>query len=277
MSVLKNMMIEITNKCNQRCPICEASVAKRKKVNMDIGFGLKIIDALINDGIETISFTGGEPTLCWSELVTMLKYCKERHIPTRVYTNGIELNRKKIDILETCLDDTVISLDSMIPKTVRKIRGTDKNLSKCLDNIKLITESKIRVIIISVCSSVNYNELSDLASELKKYNIAGWWIQQFIPKGLGKENIEEFNISYELFDETIRKLKMNSFIKIRSFPVISSETKRIFVNCNGQFVDYEKGSILGPVLEDKVRRQLLNSDIYRNIKRTVQNSKNQGI
>ena len=269
MSVLKNMMIEITNRCNQSCPICEASVIERKKVDMDTDFGLSIIDVLVDEGIETLSFTGGEPTLCWDGLITMLKRCKGSCIPTRIYTNGTTLNRKKIKILETCLDDAVISLDSMNHETVKLIRGTDQNFKKCLDNIKLFTESTVRVIIISICSSVNYHELPELASNLEKYKIAGWWIQQFIPKGLGKENIERFNISDELFKETIENLKKHSSKKIRSFPVISSETKRIFVNCMGQFVEYETGTILGSVFNNEIRHELLNSNVYKNVQRVI--------
>ncbi|MCK4443026.1 MAG: radical SAM protein, partial [Thermoplasmata archaeon] len=257
MSVLKNMMIEITNRCNQQCPICEASVAKREKVTMDADFGSRIIDALVDDGIETISITGGEPTVCWEELVALLKHCRKRHVPTRLYTNGTKLNHGRIETLESCLNDAVVSLDSMNPEIVGAIRGTDKNLSKCVDNIRLLAESRIRVIVISVCSLVNYRELPGLSSELEKYDIAGWWIQQFIPKGLGRENIERFGISDELFDETVNRSRADSHLKIRSFAVISSETKRIFVDCNGQFVDYETAALLGPVLDDGIRHELL--------------------
>lgn len=269
MSGLKNMMIEITNKCNQSCPICEASVFKRKKISMDMEFGIRIIDSLINDGVETLSFTGGEPTLCWETLVSMLEYCKSRNVPTRLYTNGIALNREKIAVLESRLDDIVVSLDSMNPETVKLLRGTRHNLPKCIENIKILTRSVIRVIVISVCSLVNYQDLIEFASELENYNIAGWWIQQFIPKGIGKQNVKMFKISDVLFNASIEELRKRSSKKIRSFPVESIETKRVFVNCEGIIVDYKTGRIIGSVLDEQVRHKVLNSRVYMNIKREI--------
>ncbi len=263
------MMIEITNKCNQLCPICEASVAKRKIISMDIEFGIKIIDSLINDGVETLSFTGGEPTLCWETLVFMLKYCKTRNVPTRLYTNGTTLNREKVAVLERYLDDIIVSLDSMVPETIKLLRGARHNLPKCVENLKILTQSAIRVIVISVCSLVNYHDLIELASELEKYNIASWWIQQFIPKGVGKENVKRFKISDVLFNATIEELRSRSSKKIRSFPVEGIETKRVFVNCEGNFVDYRTGRIIGSVLDEQIRNKVLNSKVYMNIKREL--------
>ena len=195
MTHLKNMMIEITNVCNQSCPICEASIGRREKTIMPIELGLNIIKGLIDEGVTSISFTGGEPTLCWDNLIKFLKFCKEQNILTRLYTNGITLNKKKIIILENCLDDIVMSFDSLNPYITKKLRGTDKYLSKSLKNIRLLSESNIRLFIISVCSNINYKNLLDLADELENYNIDGWWIQQFIPKGIGEENSKIFSIS----------------------------------------------------------------------------------
>ena len=58
------LVIQYTDKCNAKCPQCSMRVSKlfnRSKLDMDTA--KRIIDYAVENGIHTISFTGGEPLL----------------------------------------------------------------------------------------------------------------------------------------------------------------------------------------------------------------------
>ncbi|GAH83936.1 unnamed protein product, partial [marine sediment metagenome] len=81
------------------------------------------------EGIETISITGGEPTLPWNLLLRVLQYAKALGLETRIYTNASNLTKEKITTLSQYLSSAVISLDSLDRQVVEKIRGTSDDLS----------------------------------------------------------------------------------------------------------------------------------------------------
>ena len=56
-------MIEITTRCNKKCSICEVDTNRAFSSDINTGLVLEILRVLAQEGIETISITGGEPTL----------------------------------------------------------------------------------------------------------------------------------------------------------------------------------------------------------------------
>lgn len=266
--VLKNIMFEITTRCNRKCPICEAANPERAfDSDIDADLVLEILRVLDQEGIETLSLTGGEPTLPWNLLLRVLKYAKELGLETRIYTNGSKLTEEKITTLSRYLSSAVVSLDSLNPLVVEKIRGTSDDLSTIIKNIRLLSESQIETIVVSVCSKANKDSLVELGSFLLEIGVDGWWIQQFIPEGRGKDNRNDYWIDEKSFLQTIADLEELMPGKIRYFPVSGKDRKRVFVNYKGMFVDYQSSKILGSVLDDKVRHKIMNSKEYLNIRR----------
>ena len=97
---LSQLVLEITRKCNMSCKHCLRGEAQ------DVDMPLDVIDKTLDavNGISTITFSGGEPTLNIPAMKYALKVCKEKNIP--VYSFFVATNGKEVttDFL-TCMID----------------------------------------------------------------------------------------------------------------------------------------------------------------------------
>lgn len=87
---IENLILEVTRKCNMSCAHCMRGNAEE----LDLSFSTiqPLLDRL--DGIGTITFTGGEPTLHIPVMKETLNYCQEKEIP--IYNFYIVTNGKQI-------------------------------------------------------------------------------------------------------------------------------------------------------------------------------------
>lgn len=147
--VPKQLIIQITNHCNARCPQCGMRVTEnypRSKLNVNVI--KRIIDAAAEEEVNIISFTGGEPFLFLDDLITAIDYASQAGIHyIRTGTNGFMLkfdNDKDHDrrvnsiaerLANTNLRNIWISIDSFVPSIHEKMRGFDglvKGIEKAL-------------------------------------------------------------------------------------------------------------------------------------------------
>lgn len=87
---IENLILEVTRKCNMSCAHCMRGNAEE----LDLSFSTiqPLLDRL--DGIGTITFTGGEPTLHIPVMKEILNYCREKEIS--IYNFYIVTNGKQI-------------------------------------------------------------------------------------------------------------------------------------------------------------------------------------
>lgn len=77
----------LTDRCNFRCPYCRGL---KPFLKGDISFSeaIKVIDIWVDNDLQNIRFSGGEPTV-WKGLVDLGKYTKSRGISRiTLSTNG---------------------------------------------------------------------------------------------------------------------------------------------------------------------------------------------
>ena len=84
------LVIQMTNHCNARCPQCgmraTARLQRSRLASEDIR---RILDAAGESGVRAVSFTGGEPFLFEEDLLQYLHYAGQSGIPyIRTGTNG---------------------------------------------------------------------------------------------------------------------------------------------------------------------------------------------
>ncbi|MBF0227519.1 MAG: radical SAM protein [Desulfobacterales bacterium] len=126
------LVIQMTDHCNARCPQCGMRITekfKRSKIsNDDLK---KIIDAAASKGVNVLSFTGGEPLLFIDELVDLIKYAGSAGIQfIRTGTNGFifrnsedEIKKIAEKLASTPLRNFWISVDSLCTDTHEEMRG----------------------------------------------------------------------------------------------------------------------------------------------------------
>ena len=106
--ILESLYIETTRRCNMSCEHCMRGDAQASDLDPDI------LRPLLEqtDYIETIGFSGGEPSLNPNAIASVLELCKEYHINVGnfyIVTNGKELSDQFLHtmmnwLLYTCGD-----------------------------------------------------------------------------------------------------------------------------------------------------------------------------
>ena len=148
MSILKDsfgrkfpyIRLSISDVCNFKCGYCLPDGYKIDKSDNRSFINTEEIKrlarALSELGVSKIRLTGGEPTIR-KDFFEIIKIIKENSgiKKTVITTNGYKLDKIANDIKNSGLDGINISIDSLDPKTFKKITGHDR-LEEILRGIK---------------------------------------------------------------------------------------------------------------------------------------------
>lgn len=154
----------------------------------------KIIDILKNNSITHIILSTREP-LCYSDIVTFLRYCRYNKIFVTITTNGTLFNNQLFEeIYKGFIDRVLISLEGLTEKTNDYIRGkgTFKKVIDTLKNIEYLNfnnQNIVKPIIQINLSTQNYEEVeSHLFDFLDEYKHIEVVIGNIIGFGNAKDN-----------------------------------------------------------------------------------------
>jgi len=120
-----SVMIEPTNRCNLRCPLCPAGAGTltRPKGDLTAQDFERILDALGSQVREVFLWNQGEPLLN-SALPEMIRIAHDRGIRTITSTNGQLLDKEESarQLILARLDTLIISVDGLTPETYEVYR-----------------------------------------------------------------------------------------------------------------------------------------------------------
>lgn len=195
------MNLETVSGCNLRCTMCPIGTGdfKRKPEVMKDKLFKKIIDEAKGNIRYVWLHWFGEPLLD-PKIGERIKYCEDAGIKTQVSTNATLLNKKKAkEILESGLDEIILSLDGATKRTYEKIRRrgdfekTMKNVEEFLKMKKKLGFKKPYAKVQAIRMDENEKEMNlfinkwkDLADEVVIKPIVSWAGQVDVSK-LSKE------------------------------------------------------------------------------------------
>ena len=138
--VPQQLVIQMTDRCNASCPQCGMRRGERfKRSTLEADELRRVIDAAAERGVQSLSFTGGEPLLFLDTLCDLIDYAGAAGIRyIRTGTNGY-LFRKRVNdddfnyrvntvaekLAYTSLRNFWISIDSAHPEIHESMRGFD--------------------------------------------------------------------------------------------------------------------------------------------------------
>ncbi len=98
--LIKDIFLEITNVCNDKCLFCPYTIMTRKKGFMDYDFYCSIIDQIAFDkiGPYVCLCIMGEPLL-HKRVFDMVKYANDKNVGTMIFTNLSYLNEDAVETL----------------------------------------------------------------------------------------------------------------------------------------------------------------------------------
>jgi MoaA/NifB/PqqE/SkfB family radical SAM enzyme len=165
------LLIEPTNDCNLDCYFCPRGKSKREIGYMDFELYKKIIDESLKFGKRMMLGLqkDGEPLL-HPLILEMIKYAKDNSAAHMVHlaTNALALDEEMAaGILNSGLDELLISIDAVNDKTYKKIKGKDElcrvetNVYQFLQLKKKMKSKKpfVRVKLIKMADNIGEVEL----------------------------------------------------------------------------------------------------------------------
>lgn len=179
----KEIMIEATNHCNNKCFFCASPVSDRPRGYIEPTLAYRLIDEAYNLGCRKISFHGmGEPFLCkeLSKFVDRAKKTGYEYI--YMDSNGTLAGEGVVEpVLDAGLDSLKFSIHAATAETFKKITNNDA-FDKVFENVKYISkyikehELKCKTIAYFALSKINEDE-ADMFKELFGKYFSDVWIR----------------------------------------------------------------------------------------------------
>ncbi len=137
----RQWMIEITNRCNLRCPMCSRHTVAFSQMDMPLSLFQRLIDEA--QGVEGIWPYGfGEPML-HPDLWSMVAYAKSRGMTVSLSTNATLLDiRSAEQLLKSGLDYLIVAVDG----ATQRVYETNRKgavFSSVQENIKAFLQLKV--------------------------------------------------------------------------------------------------------------------------------------
>ena len=168
--------IDLTNRCNQRCPICFANAAAAGYVYKPSFEQIKKMMIMLRNEkpvpCPAIQFSGGEPTI-YPQVIEVIKLAKELGFAQiQIATNGLRASQD----LEFCkrmkeagLNTIYFQFDGIRKETYLKVRGFDALpvKMKALENFRKAGLKSI-VLVPTVVRGINDDQIGDIMKVAKE-------------------------------------------------------------------------------------------------------------
>lgn len=228
--------VEITNRCNLKCPYCYANSSALSKNELSLSEIKGVLEGFRTLRAKIVMISGGEPTLR-PDLVEILGYgTKKLNLKLILVSNGILLSPRIIKILSTYQIPIQLSIDSVDPKVYQKSRGVDL-LPFVLKNIDLLLRNNVEIFLAATLTRITEKSIQELVEFAVDKGIQNVHIGELIPEGRSKTNKEIFVSSiYPVYKE-IYELQKKYFLFVSIdmienllYPIIFKEKKDYYCN-----------------------------------------------
>lgn len=220
---LPGVIYEMTTLCNLNCKYCYNYWKKNNEnlTGIEAFNPLKTLKQYMkNVKCNEVTFSGGEPTTNFKELLDCIMYLKARNKKVTIITNATLLDSEKIDLLAKLKVDLLeITINSYKKEIHEKLNGIKGSFEKSIQTIKYAKSKGIEVVVPIVITRYNvkeidktlefiYNELGVSRIMLNRYNIGGYGcneIEELVP------NMEELQEAFRLSQEFAIKNKVKLY------------------------------------------------------------------
>lgn len=141
------LMVEPTNHCNLKCPLCPSGNGEMTRARgvMPFEHFQRVFDPLADDLLLLLLWNQGEPFIN-KDLTRMVRHAAKHNVPTITSTNVhyVRTDEEAEDIVSSGLSELILCLDGVDSETYLKYRvGGD--FDRVLDGIDRITRAKRRL------------------------------------------------------------------------------------------------------------------------------------
>jgi MoaA/NifB/PqqE/SkfB family radical SAM enzyme len=160
----KSIQLELTNQCKTRCYHCRRYTWPEKE-EMTTDTIKNLISELEIMRVQTLTFSGGEPTLR-SDFLEILEYAFNKRFDIGILTNGQNIDMDLAKSLVEYSNWVRISLDGSNPEVYGRIRGLKEGFEKVKRSIENLGDAKKIAnkenFKISICYSIQKLNINDI-------------------------------------------------------------------------------------------------------------------
>ncbi len=140
-------LLRLTMACNERCPFCNVPVEDYAKPTPELSSVLAEVDACIESGEQTLTVSGGEPTLYRDRLLQVVARARAGGVPfVEIQTNAILIDADYARALSDAgATSAFVSLLSDDAACHDYLAGLDGAFARCLDGIDALITANIAV------------------------------------------------------------------------------------------------------------------------------------
>lgn len=201
----------VVKPCNMKCKFCYATFEDMHIINQLSPYECyDILDKLKDNGLQKVTFAGGEPLL-YKWIHEIVYYAKKIGLTTKIITNGSFLSDNLIEKFKGNLDWISISIDSLDDETNINIGRISKSVP---DYYKLINKINKNGFKLGINTVVNrYNENENMQDFITMANPLRWKIFDALKiEGQNDNQFNEIKTSFFGFKNFVEKHNHKSMI-----------------------------------------------------------------
>ncbi len=227
MAALKEISIEITNKCSLKCIHCSSESGNEFNNELSLNEILSIIEQTKSLGGHILTLSGGEPLLR-PDLFEIINHAKTRNFEIRLQTSGayktetgfapISESHLNLFLQNINPNDKLVYTVLGLQSTHDRITLIDGSYDLVIESIRRTKAKEINVEVHTIPNALNYKEISQLAGILDAEKVDSLHLLRLVSQGRCK-NREDLELSKEQFQELQEELielpKKNSGVKLK--------------------------------------------------------------
>ena len=224
---------QVIGTCNMHCNFCDG--APKKFIGQPTTIIKKGIDKLVEAGVNTIVFTGGEPLLR-KDMAELIYYTYLQGIEAYLSTNAVLLFKYYGQFKDyiSCLG---MPLDGSTPEMNKQMSREGEQYGATTTALRYFKSSRPlhQVKVGTVVSKINHQDLLSIGNhlfnnpDLRSPDI--WRLYQFTPLGDGLHNRELHEITDAFFEDTWKNLQKRFPTRLISpLSNADSDNSYIFIN-----------------------------------------------
>jgi MoaA/NifB/PqqE/SkfB family radical SAM enzyme len=168
----------ITSHCTLACDFCYGPVPGKDPVDLRPS----IARSLLESSVGVVTFCGGEP-LVVKEVGLYAAEMQQAGKQTVLNTNGQLLSRRVDEGMPLAFDIIGLSLDGSTEAMHRKMRGDRADFYAVLDAAKIASSHGVTLKLATVVSSVNRDDIVEMAPLITQLQPDIWRLYQYVPSG----------------------------------------------------------------------------------------------
>jgi radical SAM protein with 4Fe4S-binding SPASM domain len=178
---------EVTSRCNLQCLHCVVSAGEGAAHDLSTRRSLELIDEWAANGVQEITFSGGEPLLR-EDLFELAVAAREKNLTISMATNGTLMTS---DVARRCKAlgfDVQISLDGSTAEIYGAVRGHKEAFADVMNGIRNTLSAGINLTVGTVLTKNNVDDIPELLKLVERCGIPYFRLIPFIPSGRGQQN-----------------------------------------------------------------------------------------